>query len=290
MGRVERSFLLAKQSFAVLRSNPQLMLFPVVSALVTIVIGISFWVPTFFLMGGSAAFRNGTHHLPPLYYVATFVFYLISYFIVIFFNSALVFCAHRNLTGQPATFSDGLQTASSRLPSILGWTLIAATVGWVFRMASERAGLVGRILIGIIGIAWNILTFFVVPILVVERVPATKAIKESGALIKRAWGESLIMSGGLGLFMLLLSLIPIPFLVISFFTGSVLVIVSVVILSVVYWLVLAAIGASMAGIYSTALYLYASQGMQPQAFSAEMFQGAFVHKATLGEKFSRWRN
>jgi len=287
MGRFQRSLLLVRQSFAVLRGNPQLMLFPIISAIVTTGIAISFWVPTFFLTGGAKSLHR--ENMPVAYYAVGFAFYFVSYFFVIFFNSGLVYCAYQNLTGRPATFQDGMRAASSRIGSILGWTLIAATVGWLLRMVSERAGLVGRIIIGIIGLAWSILTFFVIPIIVVERGSATGAVKQSGELIKKTWGESLIMTGGLGLVMLFFYLAPIPFIVVAAFTGIVPVILGVIALTVIYYLGLSAVAASMTGIYSAALYIYASNGTQSGGFSPEAFQGAFQQKPTLGDRFKNWR-
>src|SRR4051794_12812580 len=124
MGRFERSLTLVKASFAVLRSNPQLAWFPIVSSLFTIALTVSFMLPLYFAAGAEAL--KNAQHLPATYYIVLAVFYLCSYFVVIFFNSGLVACAYHILSGGgPVTFADGLRAAAKRMPAILSWTLVA---------------------------------------------------------------------------------------------------------------------------------------------------------------------
>src|SRR5579862_7278959 len=158
MGRFQRSIALAKESFEVLRSNTQLLLFPVVSSMFTIALSISFFLPLYLTSGGWKE-QMHSEHMPPSYYAVLAAFYLCSYFIVIFFNVGLVSCAYASLRGERMSFGDGLKAAAQKLPAILGWTFIAATVGMVLQMISERSGLIGKIVVGLIGGAWNLITF-----------------------------------------------------------------------------------------------------------------------------------
>jgi len=274
MGRFQRSLALAKESYAVLRANPQLAWFPVVSSIVTIGLTISFMLPLYFAAGGAKGLEK-TDHLPPTYYCVLAAFYLCSYFVVIFFNAALVSCAHSGLRGNPITFGEGIRAALARLPAILGWTLVAATVGLILQMISERSGIIGKIVVAIVGGAWNLVTFFVVPIIVIEQGSPFAAIKKSGSMLKRTWGENIIGTGGIGLVFFLLALIPVAPIVFAFITGSVAVILIAIGISVLYWLVLATISASLTGIYRTALYLYAETGSVPSAYDSDALQSAF---------------
>ena len=80
---------------------------------------------------------------------------------------------------------DGLAIASKRMGSILGYAAIAATVGMVLRFIAERAGFLGRIITGFIGLAWTLTTYLTVPILVTKDIGPVDAVKESVAIFKR---------------------------------------------------------------------------------------------------------
>ncbi len=274
MGRFQRSIALAKQSFGVLHSNPQLLWFPIVSSIFSIAVSISFMLPMYFTAGGIQGMER-TKHLPPGHYVVLGLFYFCTSFVVIFFNAGLVSCAYAGLRGERMTFGEGVAEAAKRIPAIFGWTLISATVGLVLQMISERVGIIGKIVVAILGGAWSLITFFVIPVMVVEHGSPIAAIKKSGSLLKRTWGENLIGSAGLGLIFFLYALVPVVAIVLSAFTGNLYLILISVALSVVYWIILATVAASLNGIFRTALYLYAETGQVPQAYTAEMLQFAF---------------
>jgi uncharacterized membrane protein len=89
---------------------------------------------------------------------------------------------------------------------IFVWSLVAATVGLFLRaldQAAERAGPLGRIVVGILsaalGMMWSIVTIFVVPAMVYKNIGPIDAIKDSVQTLKSTWGESLIRHYGLGL-------------------------------------------------------------------------------------------
>ncbi len=76
----------------------------------------------------------------------------------------------------------------------------------VLRAISERSGLLGRLVVGLVGLAWNLATFLVVPVLVVEDVGPIEAIRQSAAYLKRTWGEQIVGNLGMGLVFGLISL------------------------------------------------------------------------------------
>ncbi len=280
MGRLERSWALAKESWAVLRRTPSLMVFPLISAIVTLAVTISFFVPVYIATGG----KNLEQINPVIGYPLIFAFYLISYFVVIFFNSGLVACAYDSLSGRPTSFSDGLNHAIKRLPAIFGWALIAATVGMILNMISERVGFVGKIVVALLGAAWNIVTYFVIPIIVIEQGSPIQAIKKSGGMLKKTWGENLIGQAGFGLLFGILSLLPIIPIVAAFATGAIVIGLIALCAGVLYWLALGIVAAAMQGVYQTALFVYAETNSVPQGFTPAYITGAFQSKeGRLGE-------
>lgn len=278
MGKFANSWALFKESWAVLKRTPGLVTFPIISAVVTLAVAAGFFVPYYFLSGGVDLENTPAY----IYVPVMFGFYLVTSFVVIFFNSGLVACAYASLQGKPTNVSYGMSEATKRLPAIFGWALLSATVGVVIRLIGEYVPAVGRILESILGFVWGVVTFFVVPVIVIEHGSPVAAVKKSAGLLKKSWGEQIIVGSGLGLATFLLSLIPVPFVVMAVFSGIVPVIVGAVALAVLWWIVLAVVTAALQGVYQTALFVYASTDVKPRAFSSTVYANAFVPKKSTG--------
>lgn len=277
MGTFSRSLSLAKQSWSVLRSNPDLALFPLVSSVVTLLVMASFAVPGFFLFQG----LEGQDQFGLLHYAFMFAFYLVTYFVVNLFNCGLVFCANEIFAGNRATYKDGLRAASGKLGSIFIYALIAATVGMILRAISERSGMIGRVVSSLLGFAWTILTYFVVPVLVVEGKSPVDAIKESGSMLKRTWGENIVGNVSINFVFGLLSLaamIPAVAGVFVMAGGAMVPGVVMIILSVMFLIVISLISSTLTGVYQTALYIYARTGQVPAQYDPSIVQFAFKQK------------
>src|SRR5262249_31939363 len=116
-----------------------------------------------------------------------------------------VSCALFRFQGGSATLGDGLRAAGSRLPQIAAWALLAATVGMVLRAIEERVSWIGKWVVSLIGLAWTVVTYFVVPILAVERGGPAAAVRRSAELLRKTWGEDLAGQFSLGLVKLALA-------------------------------------------------------------------------------------
>jgi len=280
MGKFARSWALTKASMSVLRSDKELLVFPLVSAITVILVALSFALPMFGLGLFEHMDRGG--RMSPAFYVWTFAFYLVLYFVMFFFNSALVGAAMIRLDGGDPTVADGLRIARGKWLQILGYAAIAATVGMVLRAIEQRAGFIGRIVIGLIGVAWTLATFLTVPVLVARDVGPVEAVKESAALLQRTWGENLIGNGGLGLALGLLNLgvIGLGVLLAMGLASQGLNALAVLIAVVAGLTVLglALIQSALSGIYSAALYRYAVEGNAPAGFDGVLLQNAFQRK------------
>lgn len=275
---IGRSIELAKASFSVLRSDKELLLFPLVSFIALLIVTASFALP-FIAVGGLDSATRGETNIAS--YVVAFAFYLVSYTVIFFFNTALVGAALIRLDGGDPTLRDGFRIAFSRLPQIVVYAVIAATVGMILRWISERAGIVGQIVAGVIGFAWNIATFLVVPVLVVENVGPLEAIKRSGSLLRRTWGEQLIGNVGIGLIFGLIGLLVVLLgvgLIIALAQVSVALAVVGVVLVVLAVGVVGLIGSAVSGIFVASLYRYATKGDAGELYRQETLAAAFRTK------------
>ena len=188
---IGRSLALVKTSWDILMDDKKLLVFPLLSGIVSLIVILTFALPL--LLTGSFMSKTGLG--PVVFYGLLFVFYAVSYFVVIFFNTALITCVNAKLNGKEATINDGLSNAMRHFGSILAWALISATVGLILHLLEERAGFVGQIVASLIGGAWGLVTFFVVPVLILEDKGVVDSMKDSVALIKKTWGESIVGGG-----------------------------------------------------------------------------------------------
>ena len=278
--RISRSWALVKASCAVLAANKRLMLFPVLSALCTLIVLASFLVPAF-ASGMLTQFDRG--HLRPATAALLFGFYLVQYFIIIFFNTALVGAALVHLRGGNPTLGDGLRIATSKLPVILGYALIMATVGMVLRAIEQRAGFIGQWIVGLIGAAWSLATFLVVPVLASQDIGPVDAVQRSVMLLKRTWGENLAGNAGIGvafgLVMMLVVLLGVALIAAAASTHSMVAIGVVASLLVLAVLLLAVVQSALHGIYAAAVYRYAEEGDAGAGFETALVAQAFRLKA-----------
>lgn len=275
MGRLATSWKLMKQSWGVLRSDKELMLFPVVSGIASLVVVAAFLVPVGLSVSasnaGAVTARAGSTDVPIWVYPVMFVFYVVMAMVTIYCNSALMGAAMIRLRGGNPSLGDGLRYANARLPQILGWALITATVGMVLRSLQQRAGLLGNIVIGLIGVAWQFVTYFVVPVLIFEEVGPIQAIKRSGSLVKQRWGEQIAGTMGIGLATGLLSIVGVVLIAggiaLGVATRSVVLGAALAGLGILYLVGLSIVTQAMQGVYNTALYRFATEGSGGGAFS-----------------------
>ena len=264
-----------------LKHDKEIMWFPVISGILTLLLFVSFIIPLGLLAIGS----EFTGTIEPFYYGMLFLFYLGSYFIVIFFNTALIACADKRLHGGDPTVKYGLQKAWEHVGQIFIWSLISATVGLVLRIIldklqdSDKLGIVGKIVgsivVSLIGMAWTFLTYFVVPVIIFEKMSVFQSIKRSGQLFKKTWGESVIGQFSIGGAFALLYLVGVGVIILGFMSGSLSVILVTFSVAVVYMILLGILSSTLNGIFTTALYHYAKTGQVPSLYTKDTIEHAF---------------
>ena len=277
--KFSRSWGLVKASGSVLMQDKQLLVFPLISSIATILVGACFILP---MLGLGALDGLSDGAVDTGVYIVAFLFYTSQYFVIFFFNAALVGAAMKRMDGGSPTVRDGLNIAMSKVGSIFGYALIAATVGMILRAIQERVGFLGKIVVGLLGIGWTMATYLVVPVLVARDVGPVDAVKESAALLKKTWGENVIGQAGLGSAFVLLTfgalLCGIALVIGAVFTKSVALTIIAAIIAIVAMVALALIHAALSGIYAAALYRYAVGGQATLGFDSAVLENAFAQK------------
>ena len=278
--RFARSWRLMKASAQVLRQDKELLVFPLVSTISALIVIGSFVAPLFAFGWLDQLEEQGA--VPAVVYAWLFLFYLVQYFVIFFFNTALVGAAMIRLRGGDPTVADGFRIAFSKIGPILGYAAIAATVGVILRVVEERLGIVGKWIAGLFGAAWTIASFLVVPVLVVEDIGPVDAVKRSVELLKKTWGENIIGNAGVGVAFFLLYVLLIvaagSALVFAVGTKNATLVATVAGLAVASFVVLALVQAALSGIYAAALYRYAAEGEAGGAFDSNALGQAFRAK------------
>jgi hypothetical protein len=281
MGRFARSWSLFRASWSVMRKDPEMMVFPVLSGLACLLLLASFAVPV--IVAGREQWQAHSERVNVQIGGGLLVLYYFgAHFIMTFFNVALVACAVKRLEGGDPTVGYGIGEAADRIGIIAGWSLFSASVGLVLRALEERADFLGKIVISLVGVLWTLAAFFVVPILVVERKGPFAAIKESSALLKRTWGEQIIAGTGFGMISFLFMIPCLLLLVLAVVAGvqgaGPWVVVNLVAGGILGLVAVSVVTATLQSIFQTALYLYARDGQVRGPFAEEALRGAMVPK------------
>ena len=273
--RIGRGWKMTKLGVAVVRADPELMVYTLLSAVFSMVAAVAVISGS---IGLEAVFGSGdaTAQEEDLVTAAhlgmAFVGYLVISVITVFWNAAIIASAYERLTaGTNPSFSYGIKQATKCLPQILVWGVISGTVGMLLKILEgvARDGdspiplrIVAGLATFVIGVAWWMATFFIVPILVLERAGVLDGMKESPKLFRETWGEDVgshIGTGILqGIVILLLVLIVLP-LVFLGEAGGVLAVVIVLLgigLSVLFF-------TTVESVNRASLFYYAKTGEIP---------------------------
>ena len=271
---------LMKTSLLVLRKDKELILFPIMSGIgVLVVVGIAAGVfgaiGTFGRLdtaGEEAELQAGD--------VLVGVFALFAAFFVInYFNAALIGAVRVRLKGGDPNVGTGFAAVNKHIGAVFGWSLIAGVVFILLTYARlQSRSFIARIFIGIAGAAWAYATFFVIPVLIVEGVGPIEAIKRSGGLFRKTWGEQLVSNFGFGILQIV-AVIPavIVIAILAPLSPVAAMIAGVPLLAIGLGTVLA-----MEGIFKAALYDYVADGVVPQFYDRETLAGAYTAGGTSG--------
>lgn len=267
MGRIGRSFALMGQSYRILMRDKELMVLPLISGAIivpaVVVMALGFGVDT------SQIEQRG-----PGLYLPLFLMYVVTYSIGIFFQAAVVAGATERMRGGDPTVGSALGAAARRLGPILMWAVVAATVGVAIRAIQDRVGFLGKIVAGLLGAAWSLATFFIVPVLVLEEQSIPGSFRRSVSVFRQTWGETVVGGTTLGAAALCawVTLIAI--------TGLLAMAIGVAAVAVfaVGAVILMIFFSALQGVFVASLYQFATADVVAPGLDASLMRQAFVPK------------
>jgi hypothetical protein len=282
MGRIGRGWQLSKESWAIVRSDRTLLVFPVfagIGALITVAV-----------FGGAGAGLYSTS-APLAIAIAVVGLYLVIA-VSIFCGVALTSCAARSLEGVDTKASEGWAAARARLGPIFGWAglqlVVGALITAVQALLRQGAGqLVSSIVGGLANFAWTVATFFVIPVIALEGMGPKAALGRSISVIRERWGEGVTGTFAIGGVVFLVAFLPGAALValgiaVADAFGAVLILVGIAI-----FLIGAVVQNALMAVFKVALYRFATEDRvvgrfeRPQLESAFQPRGHRVRGATI---------
>lgn len=276
--RIAYTWQLMGASWQILKQDKRLVVFPLFSGICCLLVLASFALPLVITGNWAPPGRGAAAVQQVIYYGVLFLFYFCNYLVITFFNSAIVFCAFARMEGRQPTVGDGFREALGRLPLIIGWSLLSATIGLLLRLIEDRSDKIGAIVSAVLGMTFSVISFLVVPVMVVERKGPFAALKESTKLLRGTWGDQLVGNFSFGTIFGLLGL-P-AFLMIGggvalILTGHSLILAGMLFgIAAIYLILLSLIQSTLQTIFQTAVYLHARAPEIPHGFPGNLLTDA----------------
>ena len=276
---IGNTWRITKLSWRVLQLDRELIFFPVMGVIGAAIVG-GVAAGVFGATGAFDRLGGGETEFNAVDVIIALIAYFGGLYMVIFFNSALVAAARERLEGGDPNVMSGIRAVRGMWLAILGWTLISGTVGLILQALQSAARdnangvmrIIAVILVSLLQTAWAYITFFVIPVLVVERIGPISAIRRSGGLLRQTWGEQLTASFSFFfIYLLAIIIVAIPVAILAFIAPIAAIIVGVILGG----LALASV-AAMEGIFKAALYEWVAEGKDGEWFDRQLLTDAYM--------------
>jgi hypothetical protein len=271
LDRIKNAWSLAKSSWRVLQHDRELAWLPVIATVAALALAALFFGPVLAMLGGG----GDDNAIPLAGYLLAFLGYVAVSSVIYLGRAAIVHGANLRMEGGDPTVGSSLRGASAHWPAVVGFAFIATTVGLLLDALEEQGGVAGAIASFIGGAAWRIVTYLVLPVVVLEGAGTIAGIKGSSALVKRTWGEQVTANVGFGLLGMVLVLPAIALAVALSGLGTTVAVVAIG--AAIVWAVTAfAFTSALEGIFQTALYRQATGRSIPAEFDAAQLRGVIT--------------
>ncbi len=276
LGRFDGGLQIAKESWTILKQDKEMMWFPLISSLTNILFIVAFFYVLFKTGSLSSVLGNSNEvNSNIIKYAVIFVYYIVSFFISYFFQAGIITIAHARFNGENLSFKDGFKGALNNIGKIFALSAISATVGMILSIISEKSKIVGKIVASLFGAAWNILTYFSLPSLVVGKTTVRDSFKDSASVIRKTWGETIVVTLGVGFFFSIVIFGGFVVAVgVAYMIGKVLPALIIAGLFIIFLVVMSIISSTLGTVFKLALYEYAKTGVIPNGFSSSIIKEA----------------
>jgi len=278
-GSWQQSRELTKVSWRILRHNRYLVWFPVIGMLLALIPIVVFWAPAAYFFVNDQEWVGVAFVL-----VGAFV----SQVVITISSAGLIATADAELHGRDSSVGEGFQKAFARFGPLAAWALVSTIVGLLLSSANNGKGGAAAVVLKSVfaaaaGVLWSLITFFVLPFIMIQQVSMLTAIKESAGLFRQRWGTQL--AGGVRIGGLVIALFVIPG-ILAIIAGVAIALLNpqavaalasgalLVVLGAIVFMFGALIAGALRGIFSVALFHFAKDGEVVGGFTEEQLAGA----------------
>lgn len=273
IGRMVSTFRLLPVCWAMLRKDKELVALPFIATFINIATLVAIWLATTLGFNIDVLPSDGEpYNLGPALIVGLLSVYFL-YVVTVVSEAAVIAGAYERLTGGDPTIGSAFRTALSRLSPLMVWAAMAATVGIVLSVIEEMLedSFIGGMIAWLVDLGWRVVSFFVIPSIVIGKNEAIDGFKESKSLLRRTWGGSLIADVGFGI-VAVLAIIPFVGLI---FLGIAIGFIPLVALAVVGAVLAMVTVSALSSVFKAVLYVYATTGHVGSGFDRETLQNSF---------------
>lgn len=276
--RMRRGLHLGFHSLRIAFRDKTLLLFPAIPITCAIAIITSFYVIVgpdkvlFFL--NTLRNERGVQLLNWGYYENALIAYAILAVVSVFFAFGLVACTRITLFERDSKFLDGLKASLRNIHWVLIWAFIAWTIGPILTLLDHERH-TSRWVRRILKTSWSLLNYFVIPIVIVDRINLFSALRQSVRTMSKTWGNGAVSQLGLMWFFWLLNLPTI--LIVAYginLEGDWPKPLTFIVLAMVYGTIV--IYQTASSVLSVVLYKYALDGTVVEGFNEKWLKEAFV--------------
>jgi hypothetical protein len=279
VGRIANGWRLAKASWRVLARDRELIAIPVIAGLLSLIVFVAVAGPGVALLGdGSDGGSGGDDGGGPAGWALWLVLALaavLATWVSVLGQAAVVSGAGQRMGGEDPSLGSAFAGARRRTGRLLEWAVLATVVAIVVDLVQERLGVAGRVLGSLGNLAFSVMSFLALPVIVFEDVGAIEAFRRSSRLLRSTWGEQVAFSFGLGLIGIVAALPGVALAAGLGVTGQAALQVVGVAVGVVWVVAVVAVVSALSAVFKTALYRFARQEPVDVAFETADLSGAF---------------
>ena len=216
--------------------------------------------------------------------------YLALSFIANYYAGATVIAALARFEGHSISYKKSMQAVRRHRKEIFAFSLLTSTIGYILQLIEERVPFAGKIATWLVGAAWAIASMFAVPVIVTskQKVSALDAVRGSAGIIKKTWGENIIVNSGIGLVALLTVALYISLAgIVGWTSVAVLgtgmdVVLPLVAIGIIGLFAIFLVLSALSAIVKAAIFHYATSGRTPKSFDTELLRASFTTKKARG--------
>lgn len=206
---ITNTIKLIVESWRFVLNHKKILFFPVISFIICGGLSIIF----LYALRNNPAFITTTTTSKPVSYIELvtagvefFSWYFICAFVITFFNVAMQSYVYSIICGVPGGLALGIRLSLLRINAIFTWSIISSTISLLITPSEKSSNTLVDILYLWIGATWHLVSYLIIPFLIVEDISPITALKQSIELLRKTAQDQLIGDFSVGFLFFIINL------------------------------------------------------------------------------------